>query len=218
LAQTKRRETKTRVEEATQVRMTLHAYSEKRHFKKTSEPRAKKKRAKGFSYVIQKHDARSLHFDFRLELDGVLLSWAVPKGPSMDTADKRLAVHVEDHPLEYADFEGVIPQENYGAGSVIVWDRGLWTARQDPREGMKKGQLLFDLAGYKLRGLFTLVRTKRSDKDWLLIKERDGYVRRGEELRQESVFSGLTVEELRDASAKARDIDAELQRLKAPAR
>ena len=167
-------------------------------------------------FVVQKHAARSLHFDFRLELDGVLVSWAVPKGPSLDPADKRLAVHVEDHPLEYADFEGTIPKENYGAGAVIVWDRGLWTALEDPRAGMTKGKLLFDLAGYKLRGRFTLVRTKRSEKDWLLIKERDGHVRKEAELPQESVLSGLTVEELRDGPTRARDVEAELQRLKAP--
>jgi bifunctional non-homologous end joining protein LigD len=127
-------------------------------------------------------------------------------------------MHVEDHPLEYGDFEGTIPKENYGAGAVIVWDRGLWTAREDPREGMKKGKLLFDLGGYKLRGLWTLVRTKRSEKEWLLIKERDGHVRSGAELPQESVVSGMTVEELRDGPTKARDIEAELEQLKAPQR
>ncbi|HEX4826263.1 MAG TPA: DNA ligase D [Candidatus Polarisedimenticolaceae bacterium] len=196
----------------------LAPYRAKREAARTPEPFGGSVPSRPGLFVVQKHAARSLHFDFRLELDGVLVSWAVPKGPSMDTADKRLAVHVEDHPLEYADFEGVIPQENYGAGSVIVWDRGLWTALEDPHAGMKKGKLLFDLAGYKLRGRFTLVRTKRSEKDWLLIKERDGHVRKGEELRQESVLSGLTVEELRDASAKTGEIDAELQRLKAPKR
>ena len=196
----------------------LSPYRAKRDAARTPEPFGGSEVSRPGLFVVQKHAARSLHFDFRLELDGVLVSWAVPKGPSLDPADKRLAVHVEDHPLEYADFEGLIPEENYGAGSVIVWDRGLWTALEDPHEGMKKGKLLFDLAGYKLRGRFTLVRTKRSEKDWLLIKERDGHVRRGEPLRQESVFSGLTVEELRDAPSKAREIDAELRRLKAPAR
>jgi bifunctional non-homologous end joining protein LigD len=196
----------------------LAPYRAKREAGRTPEPFGGKTAERPGLFVVQKHAARSLHFDFRLELDGVLVSWAVPKGPSLDPADKRLAVHVEDHPLEYGDFEGTIPKENYGAGSVIVWDRGLWTALEDPRAGMTKGKLLFDLAGYKLRGRFTLVRTKRSEKDWLLIKERDGHVRQGAELPQESVFSGLTVEELRDGPTRARDVEAELHRLKAPRR
>jgi bifunctional non-homologous end joining protein LigD len=194
----------------------LAPYRAKREAGRTTEPFGGATAERPGLFVVQKHAARSLHFDFRLELDGVLASWAVPKGPSLDPADKRLAVHVEDHPLEYADFEGTIPKENYGAGAVIVWDRGLWTALEDPRAGMTKGKLLFDLAGYKLRGRFTLVRTKRSEKDWLLIKERDGHVRREAELPQESVLSGLTVEELRDGPTRARDVEAELQRLKAP--
>jgi len=195
----------------------LAPYRAKRQAGRTPEPFGTGSAERPGLFVVQKHAARSLHFDFRLELDGVLLSWAIPKGPSLDPDDKRLAVHVEDHPLEYADFEGTIPKENYGAGSVIVWDRGLWTAREDPREGMKKGKLLFDLHGYKLRGLFTLVRTKRSDKDWLLIKKPDGSARRGE-LPQESVLSGLTIEELRDGPNRARDVEAELERLHAPKR
>jgi bifunctional non-homologous end joining protein LigD len=196
----------------------LSPYRAKREAGRTPEPFGGSGTERPGYFVVQKHAARSLHFDFRLELDGVLVSWAVPKGPSPDPADKRLAVHVEDHPLEYGEFEGVIPKENYGAGAVIVWDKGLWTAREDPREGMRKGKLLFDLAGYKLRGLWTLVRTKRSDKDWLLIKERDGYVRTGADLPQESVVSGMTVEELRDGPTRARDVEAELARLKAPKR
>jgi bifunctional non-homologous end joining protein LigD len=196
----------------------LAPYRAKREAGRTPEPFGGKTAERPGLFVVQKHAARSLHFDFRLELDGVLVSWAVPKGPSLDPSDKRLAVHVEDHPLEYADFEGTIPKENYGAGAVIVWDKGLWTAREDPRVGMTKGKLLFDLAGYKLRGLFTLVRTKRSEKEWLLIKERDGHVRSGAELPQESVVSGMTVEELRDGPTKARDIEAELEQLKAPQR
>ena len=196
----------------------LGPYRAKREAGRTPEPFGGKTTERPGLFVVQKHAARSLHFDFRLELDGVLVSWAVPKGPSLDPSDKRLAVHVEDHPLEYGDFEGTIPKENYGAGSVIVWDRGLWTAREDPRAGMTKGKLLFDLAGYKLRGLFTLVRTKRSERDWLLIKERDGHVRQGAALSQESVLSGMTVEELRDGPTRARDVEAELQRLKVPRR
>ena len=109
-------------------------------------------------------------------MDGVLRSWAVPKGPSYDLDDKRLAVKVEDHPLEYGDFEGVIPEGNYGAGGVIVWDRGEWIPLEDWREGLEKGKLLFELHGYKLHGKWTLVKIKKSEKDWLLIKERDAYV------------------------------------------
>ena len=194
----------------------LAPYRAKREAGRTPEPFGVGSTSRPGLFVVQKHAARSLHFDFRLELDGVLVSWAIPKGPSLDPADKRLAMHVEDHPLEYGDFEGTIPKENYGAGAVIVWDRGLWTAREDPREGMKKGKLLFDLGGYKLRGLWTLVRTKRSEKEWLLIKERDGHVRSGAELPQESVLSGLTIEELRDGPTRASDVEAELDRLHAP--
>jgi bifunctional non-homologous end joining protein LigD len=195
----------------------LAPYRAKREAGRTPEPFGVGSATRPGLFVVQQHAARSLHFDFRLELDGVLVSWAIPKGPSLDPDDKRLAMHVEDHPLEYADFEGTIPKENYGAGSVIVWDRGLWTAREDPQEGMKKGKLLFDLHGYKLRGLFTLVRTKRSDKEWLLIKKPDGYARRGE-LPQESVVSGMTIEELRDGPTRARDVEAELDRLHASKR
>ena len=133
-------------------------------------------------------------------MDGVLASWAVPKGPSPNQADKRLAVHVEDHPLEYADFEGVIPEGSYGAGPSIVWDRGLWIPVEDPAEGMKKGKLLFDLKGYKLRGRWTLVKTKGgADNHWLLIKERDAYEdpEGGTgDYPDDSILSGLTVEEL----------------------
>jgi len=128
----------------------------------------------------------------------VLRSWAVPKGPSYDMNDKRLAVRVEDHPLEYGDFEGVIPQGNYGAGGVIVWDRGEWVPLEDWREGLEKGKLLFELKGYKLHGKWTLVKIKKSEKDWLLIKERDAWVKSpGDEFPEESVLSGLTVEEIK---------------------
>src|SRR5207248_8315079 len=112
-------------------------------------------------FVVQKHAARRLHWDFRLELGGTLRSWAVPKGPSFDPAEKRLAVEVEDHPVEYADFEGVIPEGNYGAGPVILWDRGSWAPLEDFEEGYQKGKLLFELKGHRLRGVWTLVRTKR---------------------------------------------------------
>ena len=151
-------------------------------------------------FVVQKHRASTLHWDLRLEMDGVLVSWAVPKGPSPNQADKRLAVHVEDHPLEYADFEGVIPEGNYGAGPSIVWDRGLWVPVGDPHEGWRKGKLLFDLRGYKLRGRWTLVKTKGgADNHWLLIKEDDAYQDPEggtDDYADDSILSGLTVEEL----------------------
>lgn len=148
--------------------------------------------------MVQKHSARNLHWDFRLESDGVLLSWAVPKGPSPNPTDKRLAVHVEDHPLDYADFEGVIPEGEYGAGPVIVWDKGVWIPLEDERAGMEKGKLLFELRGYKLRGRWTLVKTKQSEKSWLLIKERDGFVRQEgtESYPDDSIYSVLAVDEV----------------------
>ncbi len=152
----------------------------------------------GRLFVVHKHAARQLHFDLRLEMDGVLRSWAVPKGPSYDMNDKRLAVKVEDHPLEYGDFEGTIPAGNYGAGGVIVWDRGEWIPLEDPREGLEKGKLLFELNGYKLHGKWTLVKIKKSEKDWLLIKERDSWVKQpGDQFPEASVLSGLTVEEVK---------------------
>ena len=178
----------------------LGAYRAKRSASGTSEPFGGTSAGGGSLFVVHKHHASSLHWDLRLEMDGVLVSWAVPKGPSPNQADKRLAVHVEDHPLEYADFEGVIPAENYGAGPSIVWDRGLWTAVEDAAEGMRKGKLLFDLKGYKLRGRWTLVRTKGgADNHWLLIKERDAYEDPDGgtgDYPDDSILSGLTVEEL----------------------
>ncbi|MBE3088493.1 MAG: DNA ligase D [Chloroflexi bacterium] len=156
----------------------LLAYKKKRDFALTSEPAGAVARKKSvLSFVIQKHAARSLHYDFRLELDGTLKSWAIPKGPSLDPTQKRLAVQVEDHPLSYAGFEGVIPPEQYGAGTVIVWDRGTWEPVGDARAGYRAGKLKFQLHGEKLKGGWTLVRM-RSDADsrqkpWLLIKERD---------------------------------------------
>ena len=129
----------------------LETYRAKRKASQTPEPFGGA-RTGGQRFVVQQHAARRRHYDFRLELDGVLKSWAVPKGPSPNPADKRLAVHVEDHPLEYANFEGLIPSGNYGAGAVIVWDRGRWVPLNDPAEGLKVGKLLFELRGYKLRG------------------------------------------------------------------
>lgn len=160
-------------------------YSRKRNFESTSEPResATRRRAKAgaLRFVVQKHDARNLHYDFRLELQGTLKSWAVPKGPSLDPSQKRLAVHVEDHPLEYATFEGSIAEGNYGAGDVIVWDQGIWQPEGDPAAAYEAGKLKFTLIGEKLTGAWTLVRTRlkgSGDKQqWLLIKEQDDVAR-----------------------------------------
>lgn len=163
----------------------LSEYNRKRDFGVTGEPAgsapAGKRKASALSFVIQKHDARNLHYDFRLELDGVLLSWAVPKGPSLDPSQKRLAVHVEDHPLSYGSFEGSIPAGQYGAGDVVVWDRGVWQPHDDPRKAYAAGKLKFTLVGEKLSGDWTLVRTRlkgSGDKEqWLLIKEKDPQAR-----------------------------------------
>ena len=163
----------------------LSEYNRKRDFDITAEPSgtapAGKRKQSALSFVIQKHDARNLHYDFRLELDGVLLSWAVPKGPSLDPSQKRLAVHVEDHPLGYGSFEGSIPAGQYGAGDVIVWDRGVWQPHDEPRKAYAAGKLKFTLVGEKLSGDWTLVRTRlkgSGDKEqWLLIKEKDPQAR-----------------------------------------
>ena len=139
-----------------------------------------RRRRKALSFVVQKHWASRLHYDFRLELDGVLLSWAVPKGPSFDPAKKQMAIHVEDHPLDYASFEGTIPPRQYGAGTVIVWDRGTWEPIGDPRDGMAEGKLVFRLHGEKLAGLWELVRiAKPGDKQdaWMLFKKKDAWAR-----------------------------------------
>jgi bifunctional non-homologous end joining protein LigD len=171
-------------------------------------------------FVIQKHDARRLHYDFRLEWGGTLRSWAVPKGPSLDPAEKRLAVQVEDHPVEYADFEGMIPAGNYGAGPVIVWDRGLWIPRESPEKVAETGVLHFELRGHKLRGEWLLVRTQKGDKEWLLMKKPDGWARTGDAAvpPDESILSGLTVEEIRGGPARAARIARALERAKAPRR
>lgn len=128
-------------------------------------------------FVVHEHHASRLHYDFRLEIAGVLKSWAIPKGPSMNPADKRLAVLVEDHPLEYGDYEGIIPQGNYGAGPVLIWDSGEFKTEEDPISALKKGKLRFTLDGKKLKGGFslTLMKGRGSGKDWLLIKKRDSF-------------------------------------------
>jgi bifunctional non-homologous end joining protein LigD len=197
----------------------LAPYRAKRSADRTPEPSGAVGPATGRRFIVHQHAATRLHFDLRLEMEGVLKSWAVPRGPSADPADKRLAVHVEDHPIEYGDFEGIIPEGNYGAGAVIVWDRGLWVALEDPIAGLQKGKLLFELRGYKLRGVWTLVKIKKAEKEWLLIKERDAYVsKNGDTYPPGSVLSGLTVEELLHGNKKAAQLAAELKKLKAPLR
>ncbi|HJT33173.1 MAG TPA: DNA ligase D [Pirellulales bacterium] len=192
--------------------MALTEYQHKRHFNRTPEPRGKVKRRQrgGLSFVIQKHDATRLHYDFRLELDGVLKSWAVPKGPSFDPKEKRLAVQVEDHPLDYADFEGIIPEGEYGGGTVAVWDRGVWKPGGDPHAGYRAGKLKFHLEGDKLRGGWTLIRLARRGNEratnWLLIKERDEEARSTDEYdvvdaEPNSVATGRSLDEI----AAARD-------------
>jgi bifunctional non-homologous end joining protein LigD len=181
----------------------LQTYRAKRDFSKTAEPSGQNVVRAGWSYVIQKHAARRLHYDFRLELDGVLLSWAVPKGPSLKPSDRRLAARTEDHPIEYGDFEGIIPQGEYGGGAVIVWDHGSWTPEGDAQEAMRKGRLTFQLHGEKLRGRWHLVRTagrRASDKEnWLLFKGRDEEAREAGEIVESapnSVVSGRSIEEV----------------------
>src|SRR5262245_5125511 len=190
--------------------MALGTYKKKRNFRVTPEPKgaAPRKRAgRGAMFVVQKHDATRLHYDFRLEMDGVLKSWAVPKGPSLDPADKVLAVQVEDHPLEYGSFEGTIPKGQYGGGTVMLWDTGTWEPMGDeaPEAAYKRGALKFVLHGSKLQGGWHLVRMhsgRESGKaNWLLIKSKDEHAVRGRagdvrvsEMR--SVATGRTMEEI----------------------
>src|SRR5262249_5028122 len=152
-------------------------YRKKRKFDVTSEPRGRVARGKGSQFIIQKHAARSLHYDLRLELDGVMKSWAVTRGPSLVPGVKRLAGHVEDHPIDYNSFEGTIPQGEYGGGSVLIWDRGHWQPEGDPHAGLKKGGLDFTLDGEKLHGRWHLVRMRprpnERQESWLLIKGDD---------------------------------------------
>jgi bifunctional non-homologous end joining protein LigD len=171
-------------------------------------------------FCVQKHAATRLHYDFRVEIGGVLRSWAVPRGPSLDPNDKRMAVEVEDHPVEYADFEGKIPEGNYGAGEVIVWDKGLWVPLENPEETLPRGKLTFELRGYKLRGAWHLFRTKgkgkETSKEWMLVKRADGWASATRALPQESIYSGLTLEEIRTGSRRAAELRAELEGLGAP--
>jgi bifunctional non-homologous end joining protein LigD len=183
----------------------LQTYHAKRDFGKTAEPRGTAGRKKGFAYVIQKHDATRLHYDLRLELDGVMLSWAVTRGPSLVPGEKRLAIHVEDHPIEYNKFEGTIPKGQYGGGTVMVWDRGTWTPDHDPHKGLQKGHLDFELHGEKLKGHWHLVRMRKRpgerQEPWLLIKATDEYAAKKsdpdvlEELPNSAV-TGRTLDEI----------------------
>ncbi len=189
------------------ARDSLETYRQKRDFTKTAEPAGQPKSSSGGnSFVVQKHAARRLHYDFRLELDGVLKSWAVTRGPSYNPHDKRLAVQTEDHPLDYGGFEGTIPEGEYGAGSVIIWDNGRWEPIGDPHRGLEKGDLKFNLYGQRLHGRWVLVRMKPDKKgqkreNWLLIKERDEYAEDadGEALLDQfstSVVSGHTIDDV----------------------
>jgi len=189
----------------------LRDYHRKRNFTRTAEPRGKLKRATGHLFVVHKHAARRLHYDLRLELDGVLKSWAVTKGPSLSPHDKRLAVRVEDHPLDYAEFEGRIPEGEYGAGSIIVWDRGRWFTDGDPHKGLAKGHLEFELKGSKLGGRWHLVRMKGRDsggkENWLLIKAEDEHANDAAaadllEAQPRSVKTGRTIDDVADSRVK----------------
>ena len=164
--------------------MALEQYNKKRRFNDTPEPQGKMDRGKQHRFVVQKHRASHLHYDFRLEMDGVLKSWAVPKGPSLDPGDKRLAMQVEDHPVSYFHFEGKIPEGNYGAGTVMVWDTGTWEPLGDEHEMLNKGDLKFRLNGEKLKGEFVLAKMRShrpgsKGTEWLLIKKKDEYARPG---------------------------------------
>jgi bifunctional non-homologous end joining protein LigD len=191
--------------------VALDVYRKKRKFDVTSEPRGRKSVRSGDRYVIQKHAARRLHYDLRLELDGVMKSWAVTRGPSLDPNEKRLAVQVEDHPVEYNTFEGTIPQGEYGGGTVLIWDRGRWKPEGDPHKGLAKGHLIFDLEGKKLHGRWHLVRMRgrpnERRENWLLIKGKDEMARgpRGKDILEEapqSVVTGRSIDEI--AAGKGR--------------
>jgi bifunctional non-homologous end joining protein LigD len=189
--------------------MALKEYWKKRDFKQTPEPAGKVLKQDAHRFVVQKHHASHLHFDFRLEMEGVLKSWAVPKGPPLDPADKRLAMHVEDHPVSYFDFEGTIPEGNYGAGTVMVWDVGTWEPLGDAHEMLAKGDLKFRLKGKKLKGEFVLarMRSRRPDSkgtEWLLIKKRDEGVKEGFDANSRDMdYSVLTKRSLAEIGGDA---------------
>lgn len=197
--------------------MPLEEYRKKREFDVTPEPtgrRVRRSAAHSPIFVIQKHHATSPHYDFRLEMEGTLVSWAVPKGPSLNPVDKRLAIMTEDHPLEYADFEGVIPEGQYGGGPVMIWDRGHyeWVGDLPPRQQLARGELKFVLYGIKLRGQFVFVHSgarsaqKAQEKQWLLLKRRDEHADSSWDIESvaldRSVVSGRTLDEIADSDAK----------------
>lgn len=207
----------------------LETYHQKRDFSKTREPKGSKGKKAGNSFVIQKHDATRLHYDLRLEMDGVMKSWAVTRGPSLVPAEKRLAVHVEDHPIEYNAFEGTIPKGEYGGGTVIIWDRGYWTPVDDAAKGYQKGHLEFELHGEKLHGRWHLVRMQRKPREkrenWLLIKSEDDAARDASdpdilEERPESVKTGRVIDEVAGEepgwSSKTGKISGKKRHLKSP--
>lgn len=187
--------------------MDLSKYNQMRHFDATKEPQGNIKKSKGeLVFVVQKHAASHLHYDFRLEIGGVLKSWAIPKGPSMNPEKKRLAILVEDHPYDYKDFEGTIPEGNYGAGTVIVWDQGTYTSVNNDEDNVEtklesdlaKGHLSIILKGKKLKGEFELLKFKtENESSWLLIKQKDQYATEDDILKStKSVISNLTLEEM----------------------
>src|ERR1700686_1578123 len=180
----------------------LGSHRGKRDFARTTEPVPEVVAGKGARFVVQKHDARRLHYDLRLELDGVLLSWAVPNGPSLNPADKRLAVRTEDHPLSYGTFEGTIPKGQYGGGTVMMWDEGTWEPKGDPRAGLERGHLSFILHGERLKGGWDLIRMRGDEKreNWLLIKEND------EEASHDGA-NGDFLEELSSSVKSGRSLD-----------
>jgi DNA ligase D-like protein (predicted 3'-phosphoesterase) len=185
--------------------MSLNKYKNKRDFKKTTEPEGQIKEDKEKVFVVQKHDASRLHYDFRLQIEGVLKSWAIPKGPSLDPSKKRLAIPTEDHPIDYADFEGIISENNYGAGRVIVWDIGNYENKTEKngkiisiKEAYDMGHIKLILNGIKLKGEFALVKMKGSDK-WLLIKKDDSFADRKNDVLEDypkSVLSDKSIDEL----------------------
>src|SRR4051795_6473386 len=198
--------------------MALEEYQRKRRFAETPEPPPKVEEKDRHRFVVQKHRASHLHFDFRLEMEGVLKSWAVPKGPSLDPADKRLAMMVEDHPVSYFDFEGIIPQGNYGAGTVQVWDVGTWEPLGDPHQMLAKGDLKFRLKGKKLKGEFVLARMRSrrpgsKGTEWLLIKKRDEAVKEGFDANSPKVdWSVLTKRSLQEIAGDAGSAEWESNR------
>jgi len=191
--------------------MPLKTYQKKRDFKKTPEPKGKVKQKSKHLYIIQKHAASHLHYDFRLELNGVLLSWAVPKGPSLDPSIKRLAMHVEDHPVEYGSFEGIIPKGQYGGGTVMLWDKGEWFPEdKDPKNAYHKGNMTFALKAKKLNGRWKLIRINNNDKTWLLIKIKDSYAKSSKNYditraEMNSVISGRSLEQIANENISSKN-------------